>query len=110
MIEMLETIFVWTCSVVILVLDMIGALIIIFYAIRGLIELLSRKGNGRLTINNGVATALTFLLCGEALNTIIAPDWKDIGMTCAILLMRAGMALLIHWESHNEKVHEEQPE
>jgi uncharacterized membrane protein len=33
------------------------------------------------------------------LKTIIAPDWKDIGMTCAILLMRAAMSLLIYWET-----------
>ena len=51
----------------------------------------------------GTTTALSFLLGGELLNTIIAPDWHDVGMTCAVLLMRAAMAVLIHWESTHEK-------
>ena len=50
----------------------------------------------------GIATALSFLLGGEALKTIIAPDWMDLGMTAAILAMRAAMSVLIHWETHHE--------
>jgi uncharacterized membrane protein len=42
-------------------------------------------------------------LVGEVLKTIIAPDWKDIGMTCAILLMRAAVTVLLHWERQHEE-------
>ena len=50
----------------------------------------------------GIATALSFLLGSEVLKTIIAPDWMDLGMTAAILAMRAAMSVLIHWETHHE--------
>ena len=83
--------------------EVIGALIIVFYTIRALIRLLRKDHTGcRDSLTDGISTGLNFLLVSEVLNTIIAPDWSAIGMTCAILLMRAGMTLLIHWENKME--------
>ena len=87
----------------ILILEIVGACIILFYAIRSLICLLRRQPVCRLVLAEGIATALSFLLGGEALKTIIAPDWMELGMTAAILAMRAAMSVLIHWETHNEE-------
>jgi uncharacterized membrane protein len=85
--------------------EIIGALIIVFYTIRALISLLQKKHLAcRDNLTMGITTGLNFLLTSEVLNTIIAPDWSAIGMTCAILLMRAGMTLLIHWENKMEKL------
>ena len=83
----------------ILILEAIGAFIILISAIRTLIGMLRKEHDSKIELAEGIATALSFLLGSEALKTIIAPDWKDIGMTCAILLMRAAMSLLIHWET-----------
>lgn len=83
----------------ILILEAIGAFIILISAIRTLVGLLKKEPGSKIALAEGIATALSFLLGSEALKTIIAPDWKDIGMTCAILLMRAAMSLLIHWET-----------
>ena len=83
--------------------EIVGALIILFYVVRALICLLRKDHAGcrdHLTI--GISTGLSFLLASEVLKTIIAPDWSAIGMTCAILLMRAGMTLLVHWENKME--------
>ena len=89
--------------------EMIGALIILFYVIRALFALLKRQhDNSRDLLTTGISTGLSFLLASEVLNTIIAPDWSAIGMTCAILLMRAGMTLLVHWENKMEH-HTAQP-
>lgn len=84
----------------ILALEIVGAVLILVSGVRALITLLSGKGDCKLVMANGIVTALSFLLGGEALKTIIAPDWKDIGMTCAVLFMRAAMSVLIHWETH----------
>jgi uncharacterized membrane protein len=83
----------------ILILEAIGAVIIFISALRTLLGMLQKKHDSKIQLAEGIATALSFLLGSEALKTIIAPDWKDIGMTCAILLMRAAMSLLIHWET-----------
>ena len=83
----------------ILILEAIGAVIIFISAIRTLVGMMKKNPDSKIDLAEGIATALSFLLGSEALKTIIAPDWKDIGMTCAILLMRAAMSLLIHWET-----------
>ena len=83
--------------------EIVGALIILFYTILALIHLLQKDHEGsRHTLTTGISTGLSFLLASEVLKTIIAPDWGAIGMTCAILLMRAGMTLLVHWENKME--------
>ena len=33
----------------------------------------------------------------------VVKDWKDLGMTCAILLMRAAVTVLLHWERQHEE-------
>lgn len=109
MLHFIENIFEIIVEYGILILEIIGAAIIIVTGARALKVLLSKQGDCKLVMAEGIVTALSFLLGGEALKTIIAPDWKDIGMTCAVLLMRAAMSILIHWETHGAhgKGHEE---
>ena len=84
--------------------EIIGALIVFFYTFKALYFLLRhRHSRCHTLLTEGISTGLSFLLGSEVLKTIIAPDWSAIGMTCAILLMRAGMTLLVHWENKMEK-------
>ncbi len=87
----------------IVAIEVIGSVIILFYTVRALICLLQKQHEMcRGSLTTGITTGLNFLLASEVLKTIIAPGWKEIGMTCAILLMRAGMSLLVHWENKLE--------
>ena len=91
----------------VLVLEIIGALVILYRVVRALISLLQGKSKlCRASITDGITTGLSFLLVSEVLKTIIDRDWTSIGMTCAILLMRASISLLVHWESKAEKEEE----
>ena len=75
--------------------EIIGAVIVFIYTFRALYHLIRKDHSGCHTLlTEGISTGLSFLLGSEVLNTIIAPDWSAVGMTCAILLMRAGMTLL----------------
>ena len=87
----------------IFVLEGIGVVILLVYAVRALVALFKNIHQCKRLLTEGITTALSFLLVGEVLKTIIAPDWKDIGMTCAILLMRAAVTVLLHWESTHER-------
>ncbi len=88
----------------VLILEIIGALVILFHVVRAIIDLCTGKAKlCRAAITEGITTGLSFLLVSEVLKTIIDRDWTSIGMTCAILLMRAGMTLLIHWENKMEQ-------
>ena len=107
MLESVEIVFEQILHWAIVAVEIIGALIILFYTVLALICLLQRKHlkcSDRLT--KGISTGLSFLLVSEVLNTIIARSWSAIGMICAILLMRAGMTLLVHWESRMEHLEE----
>ena len=90
----------------IFVLEGIGVVILLVYAVRALVALFKNIHQCKRLLTEGITTALSFLLVGEVLKTIIAPDWKDIGMTCAILLMRAAVTVLLHWEHQQEEPEE----
>ena len=89
--------------------EVIGAVIVFVYTFRALWYLL-RKDHGRChtLLTEGISTGLSFLLGSEVLKTIIAPGWTEVGMTCAILLIRAGMTLLVHWEHKMAKQRHEE--
>ena len=103
MYEFLEHIFHVLVEYGILIVEIVGAAIILCAAVKGFLGLIRRDPECKIELAEGIATALGFLLAGEALKTIIVPDWMEIGKTAAILLMRAAMSVLIHWEVTNEK-------
>ena len=86
----------------ILGLEMVGVAILLVYAVRAIWTMFTNKDQCKHLMSEGITTALGFLLGGEVLKTIVAPDWKDIGMTCAILLMRAAVTFLLYWERKHE--------
>ena len=87
----------------IVAIEIIGAFIILFYTARALVSLLRKQHEEcRSFLTTGITTGLNFLLASEVLKTIGEAGWSDIGMVCAILLMRAGMTLLVHWENKME--------
>ena len=87
----------------IVAIEVIGAIIILFYTVHALICLLQKHHDlCRGFLTTGITTGLNFLLASEVLKTIGEASWSDIGMVCAILLMRAGMTLLVHWEAKME--------
>ena len=103
MLENVESVLEHVLHWAIIAVEIVGALIILVYTVWALICLLRKKHcecSDRLT--KGISTGLSFLLVSEVLNTIIARSWNAIGMICAILVMRAGMTLLVHWENKTE--------
>jgi len=93
----------------IIAIEVVGAVIILYYTVLALISLLRKQHEKcRAFLTTGITTGLNFLLASEVLKTIGEAEWSDIGMVCAILLMRAGMTLLVHWENKMEH-HAAQP-
>ena len=105
MYEMIENLFRETLNYAILAVEVVGVVMLLVTAIKALCVVFRSKVECRNLLAEGISTALSFLLASEVMKTIIAPDWSDIGMTCAILVMRAGMTVLIHWE-HAHETHE----
>ena len=87
----------------ILLCEVIGVLMIVLTAIRGVIAWVRKKSNARLIAAEGIAIALTFKLGGEVMRSVIVRDWSELLILGAVVLLRAVMAVLIHFEIRAEK-------
>ena len=104
--ESLEHVFTIVVQFSILLMELIGVVIIIWTVIQCIHCMISKKNrNLRLLLAHGIAFALEFKLGGEVLRTILARDFKEIGMIACVIALRAALTFLLHWEVREE--HEE---
>lgn len=86
-----------------LLLELFGICILVFSAIKAFIFWMRRDDSIRLQLAQGIALALEFKLGGEVLRTVVVREWAELGILGAIILLRATLTFLIHWEIKNEK-------
>lgn len=98
MLEFIEKAFEIIVHYSALLLEGAGTAVIILYAVRAAVNLLKKRPVGKKLLYDGAALALEFLLCGEILHTILIQDAMGLLVTGGIMVMRAAMALLIHYE------------
>ena len=55
------------------------------------------------TAAQGSALALECKMGGEVLRTVVVREWAELGILGAIIVLRAMLTFLIHWEIKNEK-------
>ena len=80
-------------------LEMMGAAVIVFGAVRDFIWYFTgRAVNIRLDLARSLALGLEFKLGGEILRTVIARDLREILTVGAIIVLRGALSFLIHWE------------
>jgi len=84
-------------------MELIGALILVAAAFKALYDLYKKNPRVRLEFSNKIALALQFKLAGELIRTLIVHTWSEIGLIGAIMVLRAGVTLLIHWEIKHEE-------
>lgn len=103
-----ESYFSTGITLIIHLIELMGVVILVIGAVRGFFCYFSgRSSNIRLDLAESMALGLEFKLGGEILRTVIARDWNEILTVGAIILLRAALNFLIHWEiSHIE--HDEQ--
>ncbi len=84
----------------VLVIDLIGALLIVGYVVAGAIALIRGKGVtiARLLAAEGAVWGLSFKVAGSLLKTIELRDWDQILMFCAVLALRILLKRLFAWE------------
>lgn len=87
----------------ILLFEFIGVGIIIFSGVRGFFHCLRRSPETKLTLAKGLAMGLEFKLGSEILRTVVVRDWKEIGIVGGIIVLRAALTFLIHWEIKEEE-------
>ncbi len=77
-----------------LLLEFFGICILVLTAVKSFIFWIKKDESIRLGLAQGIALALEFKLGGE---------WAELGILGAIILLRATLTFLIHWEIKNEK-------
>ena len=90
-----------------LLLECVGVAVLLFTAVKAIVNLFRRKGNVRLTLAEGIALSLEFKLGGELLRTVMVESWEELLTIGGIILLRAAMTFLIQWEIKIEKRDEE---
>ncbi len=87
----------------ILLLEIYGTLVIVLSSHRILFKYLRRGQKGlRLNFARHIALGLEYLLAAEIIRTITVRNWEEIRVLLIILILRAFLAWLVHWEIRQE--------
>jgi len=87
----------------ILAFEYIGVIIILVTGIHGVFNYMNRKPFVRLHLAKGLATGLEFKLGSEILRTVIVRGMSEMIIVAGIIILRAALTFLIHWEIKNEE-------
>ena len=90
-------------DVSIMLFEYIGVGVIVVTGVDSFISYLRRDPLTRLKLAKGMAMGLEFKLGAEILRTVIIRDFNEILLVGAIIMLRAGLTFLIHWEIKNEE-------
>lgn len=103
----LEKILEYIVEVGILLFEYIGVGVIIWTSLVSLTKYVRRKDDTRIYLAKGLAMGLEFKLGSEILRTVVVREWKEIAIVAGIIILRAALTFLIHWEIKQEELAEE---
>ena len=96
-------------------LELIGIFIIAVGSFRALTQLLIRIRtkqpiNIMIELGRALALGLEFKMGAEIVNTVIVREIRELLILGMVILLRAILAILIHWEIKNERAHDKEKE
>ena len=101
--ELLESLLHSFVKLAMLLFEYIGVGVITFAGIQGIVNYIRRSPNTRLILAKGLAMGLEFKLGSEILRTVIVRNLEEIYIVAGIIVLRAILTILIHWEIKNEE-------
>ena len=96
--EHIEPVFEGIIQYAILLIECIGVAVLLYTIFRAVVDLFQRDPTVKLSLAEGFALSLEFKLGGELLRTVIVREWKELLILGAVILLRAALTFLIHWE------------
>ena len=87
-------------------LELVGIIVMITAAAQGFMRWLRHEEDGP-QLEEGILTALEFMMCGEVLKTVTAHNIDDYIALGAIIILRFALAFEVQWELKNKAWHEE---
>lgn len=90
-------------SICTFLLEMAGIIVLMTTSIKSFIKWIKKQSHIQLDLAHGTALALTFKMGGEVLRTVVVREWQELGILGAIILLRAALTVMLHWEIKNEE-------
>lgn len=87
----------------ILAFELIGIAILVYSGIKGIIDFLRKDEEAALKLDEGLASALQFLLVGEIFKMVSSHGLEEIVIVAACVGLHIALTLLIHWEIKHHK-------
>lgn len=103
MVENLEFVLRQVVDLAILLFEFMGVVVIIMAGLRGIYNYLKHNPAIRLNLAQGMALGLEFKLGSEILRTVVVRELSEVAVVAAIIVLRAALTFLIHWEIKVEK-------
>ena len=102
--ELIETFLPFIISI----LEMLGIIVVTWSAVKAFWEYIQntffhKKLNLQYHFAKGLATGLEFKMAGEILNTVLIREIKELYVLGAVILLRALLSILIHFELKETK-------
>ncbi len=82
----------------ILLFEFIGVAILVLSGIKGAVQSIRKNPLTRLNLAKGMAMGLEFKLGSEILRTVVVRELSEILIVGSIIVLRAALTFLIHWE------------
>ena len=98
-----NTVLVDVVEICTFLLEMAGICVLMTSSIKCFIKWLQKKNHIQLDLAHGTALALTFKMGGEVLRTVVVREWQELGILGAIIVLRAALTLMLHWEIKSEE-------
>lgn len=105
-VKVLEHIMETVAYVGILIFEFMGVGVILWISFVSFCKYIRRRHDTRVYLAKGLAMGLEFKLGSEILRTVIVREWKEIAIVGAIIVLRAALTFLIHWEIKQEELAE----
>ncbi|WP_310604469.1 DUF1622 domain-containing protein [Anaerosporobacter sp.] len=101
--EFLQNLLEHIVEIAILFFEFVGIIIIVWTGIVSVYKYVRRSKETRIVLAKGLALGLEFKLGSEILRTVIVREWKEIAIVGGIIVLRAALTFLIHWEIKEEE-------
>ncbi|MDE6313077.1 MAG: DUF1622 domain-containing protein [Lachnospiraceae bacterium] len=101
--ELLDHVLNGLVEIAILIFEYIGVIIIVVSGIRGCYNYVRRSPETKLVLAKGLAMGLEFKMGSEILRTVVVREWSEIATVAGIIILRAALTFLIHWEIKQEE-------
>ena len=105
--EAVKNVFDVAVEYAILLIELVGVCVLLWAVGRAVIDLFKKRDLLRLHLAEGIALALEIKIGSELLRTVTVRELSELYILAAIVVLRAAMTFLIHWEIKLERKHNE---